>query len=619
MVNLLFRQVSQRTVTQTRDFVLRAAPVAESLQQLSGRGLAMDDLDRLAPQLLAFLQGNPGMTWVLYGDESGDYTGATRLPDALHIERTHVVNGRMQLKDYVVQSDGSWKIDRQDDNSGYDPRVRPFYLLAKERGKLSWTPPYMFFTQGVPGISCVIPVKDNSGKFRGVFSVEFDLRALSEFVGGLKISENSRVFLFTPNQVLLAHPNQRAIAGKGVKGKGELLTLADTGDPLVDAFRKHLPAQYMHDARSDEFHFFQFDHDGAGYMASTTVFPIGEGQSWVVGAFAPEADFLTDVWRTRWMAFYAAIAALVLAALTAALMARRISRPVHSLIAFMNRIGAGDLEARADFQGGREFRRLSAALNRMIADLRERLELRNSLDVAMEVQKSLLPERDPVSPHLDIAGRSTYCDQTGGDYYDFIDVGPISPSVMLVAVGDVMGHGIAAALLMASARAALRSGAMQAGGLGEILTHTNTILARNNRHNRFMTLALIEINGQTGALRWASAGHDPAIIYDPRAGEFRELEGGDLPLGVAEDIQFADYTGHPLTPGCIMLIGTDGVWEMHNEARDLYGKDRMREVMRTHHAKSAKEIAAALEADLAAYRGAQNPLDDVTFVIIKYI
>jgi serine phosphatase RsbU (regulator of sigma subunit) len=620
LANSLFKEVSHDAVGQTRDFVRRAAPVAQSLEQLSGQGLAMDDLDRLAPQLLAFLKGNPGMTWVLYGDESGDYTGATRLLDgSLHIERTHIVDGRTHLTEYLVQPDGSWKIVKQDDNSGYDPRRRPFYVLAKETGKLSWTPPYMFFTQGVPGISCVIPVNRPSGQLRGVFSVEFDLHALSDFVSGLSVSEHSRVFLFTPDQILLAHPNVRNLQGKGVKGNGALLTLADTGDPLVDTFRQHLPDEYVHSAKASEFHFFEFQHDGVSYMASTTVFAIGDGQSWVVGAIAPESDFLSGVWRTRWLALYAAAGALLLAAIVAALLARRISRPVQSLIGFMNRVGEGDLEARADFHGGREFRQLSDALNRMIAELRERLELRNSLNVAMEVQKSLLPERDPISSRLDIAGRSTYCDQTGGDYYDFIDVAPVSPTTLLIAVGDVMGHGIAAALLMASARAALRSGAMRTNGLGALLTHTNQVLAKNNRHNRFMTLALIEIDGDSGALRWASAGHDPAIIYVPQSNEFRELDGGDIPLGVDETVDFVDYTGDPLTAGSIMAIGTDGVWEMHNEQSQLYGKDRMRDVMRAHHTASAKEIAAALESDLTRFRGAQTPLDDVTFVIIKFI
>src|SRR5262249_34349719 len=149
----------------------------------------------------------------------------------------------------------------------------------------------------------------------------------------------------------------------------------------------------------EEFHFFEFNHDGVGYLASTTIFPIGDGQSWVVGAIAPQSDFLAAVWRTRWWTLGAAAAALCLAALLSAALAPRISQPVQSLIGFMQRVGGGDLDARADFHGGggREFRRLSDALNQMIGDLRERLHLRHSLHVAMEVQKSLLPAGDPIT------------------------------------------------------------------------------------------------------------------------------------------------------------------------------------------------------------------------------
>ncbi len=620
LVDSLFKEVSSHAVTQTRDFVLRAAPVARSLDQLVDQGLALDDLDRLAPQLLAFLKGNPDMTWVLYGDETGDYTGATRLRDGrLHIERTHIADGKTHLTEYEVEDDGSWKIFQQNDDRGYDPRRRPFYTLAKESGKLSWTPPYMFFSQGVPGISCVIPVKKPSGQMRGVFSVEFDLNALSEFVSSLSVSEHSRVFLFTPDQTLLAHPNQRNIAGKGVNGKGAMLTLADTGDPLVDVFRQHLRPEYLYGIGADKFHFFEFSHNGVDYMASTTVFPISDGQSWVVGAIAPQSDFLAAVWRTRWMSFIAGVVALCIAALLAAAMSRRISRPVQSLIGFMHRVGAGDLEARADFQGGREFRQLSDALNQMIADLRERLQLRSSLELAMEVQQSLLPAANPESRRLDVAGRSKYCDATGGDYFDFIDVAPLSESSVLIAIGDVMGHGIAAALLMATVRGALRLGALHRPSLGELMTRANQVLATDNRHNRFMTLALLEIDGESGKVSWASAGHDPAIVYEPKIAAFRELEGSDLPLGVAEGVDYPDYHSEPLTPGSVLVIGTDGVWEMHNEKQEQYGKDRLRDVIRRHCASTAKEIAALLEADLADFRGSQSPNDDVTFVIVKFL
>lgn len=620
LVDTLFREVSGHAVTQTRDFVQRAAPVAQSLQQLAHQGLAMDDLDKLAPQLLAFLKGNAGMTWVLYGDESGDYVGATRLNDnRLHIERTRITDGRTHLTEHEVQSDGSWKIFKQDENSGYDPRRRPFYQLAKEKGKLTWTPPYMFFSQGVPGISCVIPVNNAAGQFRGVFSVEFDLNALSQFVSKLSVSEHSRVFLFTPDQTLLAHPNQQNIAARGSKGSGTMLTLADTGDPIVDAFRQHLQPELLRAAESDQFHFFDFAQNGVNYMASTTVFPIGDGQSWVVGAVSPESDFLSGVWRTRWLALAAAAAALVIGALLAAAMAGRISQPVQSLIGFMQSVGRGNLDARADFQGGREFRQLSAALNRMIADLRERLILRNSLALAMEVQKSLLPEKDPISPKLDVAGQSKYCDQTGGDYYDFIDVSSLSPSSLLIAVGDVMGHGIASALLMASARSALRSGALGKLGLGTLLTHTNTVLAKNNRHNRFMTLTLLEIDGDTGNMTWASAGHDPTIMFNPLSNQFTELEGADLPLGIMESVDYSQFSGQTLSPGGVLVIGTDGIWEMFNPQQEQYGKERLRELIRQHHTSTASQIAAALDADLAAFRGSRAPDDDVTFVIVKLL
>ena len=127
-----------------------------------------------------------------------------------------------------------------------------------------------------------------------------------------------------------------------MKGKGALLTLADTGDPLVDAFRQHLDAKNLHISNatkttSDDFNFFEFSHDGVGYLASTTLFPIGDGQSWVVGAVAPQSDFMTAAWRTRWYALIAAAVALALALLLAAMLARRISGPVQALIAFMRR------------------------------------------------------------------------------------------------------------------------------------------------------------------------------------------------------------------------------------------------------------------------------------------
>src|SRR5262249_51750511 len=161
---------------------------------------------------------------------------------------------------------------------------------------------------------------------------------------------------------------------------------------------------------------FQFDRDGVKYLASTTAFQVGDDQTWVIGAVAPMSDFLADVWRSQAIALVAATGALLIALLLAALMARSVSTPLLKLIGFMNRVGSGDLEAKAEFGGSTEFRRLADALNRMIADLRDRLRLRHSLGVAMQVQQRLLPATPPHIRGLDVAGHSTYCDETGGDY-----------------------------------------------------------------------------------------------------------------------------------------------------------------------------------------------------------
>jgi serine phosphatase RsbU (regulator of sigma subunit) len=619
LVHSLFREVSSHAASQTKDFLRSAAPVAQSLEQLSDQGLALDDMNKLAPQLLAFLKGNPGMTRVLYGDERGDHVAASRQHDGqLHIELTRMSDAGTHLAEYIVKPDGSWDVVKMDDTSGYDPRKRPFYILAKDKGRLAWTPPYMFFTDGVPGISCVIPAKDSAGHIRGVFDVEFALNALSDFVSRLAVSDHSRVFLFTTDQTLLAHPNLRDLVGTGVRGKGAMLTLADTGDPLVDAFRQHLRPEYLIRSDAETFHFFDFNHDNADYLASTTVFPVGDGQSWAVGAIAPRSDFLAGVWRTRLLSLAAALAALALAALLAAAMARRISKPVQSLIGVVKRVGAGDLDAKASIEGGGEFQALSQALNRMIVDLRERLHLRHSLHVAMEVQKTLLPASDPLSPKLDVAGRSKYCDETGGDYYDFIDVAPISKSSLLIAVGDVMGHGIPAALVMATVRAALRTSALSDRRLADLMTRTNQVLAADNRLNRFVTLSLLLIDADARTVRWASAGHDPAVVYDPRSGQTRKLEGGDVPLGVMPDTHYEEFATQPLPRDSVIIIGTDGVWEMANEQGQQYGKERMERLVREHHDMPAAQIAAALEDDLAAFRGSQSPSDDVTFVIVKF-
>src|SRR3954452_7885102 len=206
----VFREVSGRAAAHTRGYVLQAAPVVESLAQLADKGLAVDDPDRLTPQLLGVLKANPGLTWVSYADEAGTFTGVYRTPDGgLRINRSQIANGRTRQVEHDVLPDGTWKEFRADDDSGYDPRTRPFYTEAKRAGRLTWLRPYFFLLGSVPGTTCAAPVKDATGRLRGVLTADFTLAILSDFVAGVTVSEHSKVILFTDDQVLLAHPDHR--------------------------------------------------------------------------------------------------------------------------------------------------------------------------------------------------------------------------------------------------------------------------------------------------------------------------------------------------------------------------------------------------------------------------
>src|SRR5262245_39224938 len=140
----LFREASAHAVDDTRAFMQQATPVVETLRRFGVENLAVTDADRLAHQLLIFLQANPGLSWVSLSDESGRFTGAYRVEGQERIRETRIVDGKTPTLEYIVLPDGSWRLAVPEHDSSYDPRVRPFYTKAKAAGRLVWLPPYVF-------------------------------------------------------------------------------------------------------------------------------------------------------------------------------------------------------------------------------------------------------------------------------------------------------------------------------------------------------------------------------------------------------------------------------------------------------------------------------------------
>jgi phosphoserine phosphatase RsbU/P len=245
-------------------------------------------------------------------------------------------------------------------------------------------------------------------------------------------------------------------------------------------------------------------------------------------------------------------------------------------------------------------------------------EQKKALALAGEVQKSLLPQGNPVVRGFDVAGRNRSSDEIGGDYYDFLWRRENPEAPFSIVVGDVTGHGVDAALLMTSARAFLRMRASQPGSLADIVTEMNRHLARDVLEmGRFMTLFYLLVDPKQQCLEWVRAGHEPALLYDPLEDHFEELKGRGLALGVDPELRYGQYRRERLTKGQVIAIGTDGIWEAFNQAGEMFGKRRFREVVRRHVQGTATQILGAVFDALERFTLGQKRADDITLVVIK--
>ena len=243
---------------------------------------------------------------------------------------------------------------------------------------------------------------------------------------------------------------------------------------------------------------------------------------------------------------------------------------------------------------------------------------KKALELAGEVQRGLLPDRPPLVPGVEIAGRNIPCDEVGGDYFDYLWDENNAENKLSIVVGDITGHGVDAALLMSSARAFLRMRASHAGTPLEIVTAMNQHLTTDlSESGRFMTLFYLALDRQSEQLEWIRAGHDPALIYDPDEDSFEELMGPGLALGVVEDFAYEPQRRNGLKPGHVIVIGTDGIWESCNPSGEMFGRERLMEIVRKTAGQDANTILETVFQEHADFSEGLKSEDDLTLVVVK--
>ena len=312
--------------------------------------------------------------------------------------------------------------------------------------------------------------------------------------------------------------------------------------------------------------------------------------------------------------------AIPVSLIMASWISRRLNKPIELLSKGMEKVTAGKSDARIKKipQSNDEFELLLENFNRMVDGLSERDMFARWLTLAKDIQQHLLPKGQPALEGLDIFGNIEYCDQTGGDYLDYIALEDNKKGKTAIAVGDVTGHGIGAALLMTSARAVLRSHALHhEGNIADLFNDINVHLVRDTGDTRFLTLFYAELNPEDLTFEYASAGHDPALWYHADINEIQRLNNTGIPLGVIDDFTFDQSQKYQLKPGDILVISTDGIREAKNADKEEFGLDQLEKFIKQNADLNAKQMHDQIIEQVKVFQGEIIPDDDITLAVVK--
>ena len=339
---------------------------------------------------------------------------------------------------------------------------------------------------------------------------------------------------------------------------------------------------------------------------------------WYLVIFAPGDEILAPLVRFRWYFGVTGSIFIMVILVLIRWVTGRTASAVRNVSEAAKEIAQGRFGGRLPVTSLDEVGELTQSFNTMTRQLEERSRLKNALNLAMEVQQNLLPSHDIRFHGLDIAGRSLYCDETGGDYYDFFENIGGHDHRIGIAVGDVAGHGVSAALLMTTARALIRGRISQPGALSSVVTDVNRLLCRDTgATGNFMSLFFMTLDPPAGEIRWVRAGHDPAIVYDSRQNAFTEMDGEGVVLGMDDAWEFKEQVMTGWTQDQLILLGTDGIWETENPAGEMFGKERLRRILRRCHERPAAGILQDIVDALVRFRNGARQQDDITMVLVK--
>lgn len=355
----LLYQISETIIRQTSNHLDPARKTGHLLRRMIERGNSfVNSPDMIETLSLEALDVYPQFSAVYLGDEGGNFVMARRLDDGTYstriISRTSEPAGVIE-----IDRDHDWQIiaTRSSSILSFDPRERPWYVLAKAEGRAVWSREYRLFTDQVPGITCAHPVYGPDGSYAGAVGIDFRLGDLAEFLKSLKIGDSGLAFIADSEGNVLAYPEKSGLNFDNIRAPRSPLQQSVKTGWIKAALEKFIMEKSLR---------FTYEHQGDNYIATFRPFPDNFGRDWTLGIIVPEEDFIGPIARIHETTLLFSFWLLIIGGFLTSTLARELTEPIKSITHEAEKIQKLNFEGEIDIRSPiTEIRAMGEAMNSM--------------------------------------------------------------------------------------------------------------------------------------------------------------------------------------------------------------------------------------------------------------
>lgn len=515
------------------------------------------------------------------------------------------------LMEYVSRgADGQWLAKHLGDSS-YNYTMMPWYADAVQSGRPIWSEPY--FDKGGGNrlmVTYSYPLKNASNQVIAVMTADVSVSDLTGEIDRLKPTENGFAFIINKDSVLITHPDKSKI----LSAENNFYP-TDHGWRIVNAIEK--------DKIGTVENTFRIRRNGEDWLLVYR--RIGD-TDWTICSVMPYSSVMSNLDLETFKAVGLLIIGLLILALLIRVVVIHSMGPLKKLTSAAELISGGNLDTPLpDMKSTDEIGRLNNAfadmqyslrlqMKRLVETTKAKEHIESELHIAKSIQMGLVPHS--FSPFPEWEGLELYAmlqsaKEVGGDLYDFF----IRDSKLFFTIGDVSGKGVPASLFMAVTRTLFRMSATMTDFPSQIVTTINETIAKDNDQCMFVTMFVGVLDLNAGVLRFCNAGHNPAVLIDSQGTRFMS-EVENIPIGVMDGFEYTEETVL-LRNDQMLLIYTDGLTEAENTRKELFGDERLVQLMSTNTCGGPKEAIERLKKAVSEFAEGVYQSDDLTMLALR--